>query len=158
MPVTVVGIADGHHIQIRLLQFRPAWALHCFLRFRSLPYLTENTGSTDSLGLRVPLLIDGNYIFAERLAIEHLSSDRRAKNSNDECTTKSYESNLAERQIQAADNRMCDHIEVSLLLVYRQIESTLEKKKTFGFSLATRTVGKLKSLFKIFDISIGTIE
>jgi hypothetical protein len=158
MPVTATGIADGHHIQIRLLQFRPAWALHCFLRFKSLPYLSESTGSPESLGLRVPLLIDGNYVFAERLAIEHLSSDRRTRNSNDDFTTESYDSNLAVRQIRAAEKQMCDHIEVSVLLVYRQMESSSEKKKTFGVSIATRTVGKLQSLLKVFDISKGTIE
>lgn len=156
MSLSVFDTADGHYIQIRLLQFRPAWALHCFLRFKSLPYLSESTGSPESLGVRVPLLIDGNYVFAERLAIEHLSSDRRTSNLNNEYTTESYDSDV--RQILTAEKRMCDHVEVSLLLVYQQMVSSLEKQKTFGVSLATRTVGKLKSLIRIFDISMGTIE
>jgi hypothetical protein len=158
MPVTV-GTADTKNIHIRLLQFKPAWALHCFLRFKDLPYLSENAGSKESLGLRLPLLIDGNYAFAERLAIEHLSKDRRTRNVESEDSPEAHDQLLD--QFSTADKMMSDHIEVSLIQVYEQLESQTEaetKNGLLGLSVAAKVIGKFKSWVTASAFSSDTNE
>ena len=156
---TPVSIANNSDIHIRLLQFKPAWALHCLLRFKNLPYLCENTCSQNSLGLRVPLLVDGNFVFAERLAIEHLNMDRRTR--NDECeypipNISPFDSQVEVDQFMMNDRIMSNHIEVALLLVYSQLESLMEvqsKKKVHGLSVPSRIIGKMRMFSKSFDVS-----
>lgn len=158
MPVSV-GTADTKNIHIRLLQFKPAWALHCFLRFKDLPYLSENAGTKESLGLRLPLLIDGNYAFAERLAIEHLSKDRRTR--NDDCELSPDVHDPIVDQFWTADKLMSDHIEVSLLQVYEQVESQIEaatQNELLGLSVAAKVIGKLKSWVNASAISSHSNE
>lgn len=158
MPVTV-EIADTKSIHIRLLQFKPAWALHCFLRFKDLPYLSENAGTRESLGLRLPILIDGNYAFAERLAIEHLSKDRQTRNVN--CEHSSDVHDEIPDQFSAADKIMSDHIEISLIEVYEQLESQIEatlKNGLLGLSVAAKVIGKFKSWANATAISSETNE
>ena len=151
-----LNVADCSEIHIRLVQFKPAWTIHCLLRFKNLPYLCENTCSKDSLGLKVPLLIDGNFVFAERLAIEHLSMDRQTRAADGD-----YPPNAASifdtehNQFLLADKIMSDHIEVALLLVHEQLESILEsiaKKGVCGLSVPAIVFGKLRSFIKSFDI------
>jgi hypothetical protein len=156
MPITV-GTADTKNIHIRLLQFKPAWALHCFLRFKDLPYLSENAGTKESLGLRLPLLIDGNYAFAERLAIEHLSKDRRTRNVGGERSPEVDDQLLD--QFSTADKMMSDHIEISLIQVYEQLESQIEaatKNGLLGLSVAAKVIGKLKSWMNASAVSSDT--
>lgn len=158
MPVTV-GTADAKSIHIRLLQFKPAWALHCFLRFKNLPYLSENTGTKESLGIRLPLLIDGNYAFAERLAIEHLSKDRKTRHADIESSSDVHDQ--VSDQFSAADKLMSDHIEISLILVYKQLETQIEaatKNGLLGLSVPAKVIGKLKSWVTACSIPSDTNE
>lgn len=151
-----LNIADCDEIHIRLIQFKPAWTMHCLLRFKNLPYLCDNTCSKGSLGLNVPVLIDGNYVFAERLAIEHLSMDRRARNADCEYPpSPTFDFITEQEQFFAADKVMSDHIEVALSLVYEQLESILEaqtKKRVFGLSVPAKVFGKLRGALKSFDL------
>ena len=62
--------------RIRLLQHRPAWRLHALLRFTNTPYDCENCELPYAMGQQLPLLIDGNFVFTERLAMEHISCGR----------------------------------------------------------------------------------
>ena len=133
----------------------------------------------DSLGLNLPILIDGNYVFAERLAIEHLSMDRQTRNAESlyQCSSHSAHfsplSHLAHHthenkhenneydQFLAADKVMTDHIEVAMLMVFRQLECVLEveKKSTvFGLNVPAKVIGKLRSYFKSFDLSSDTLR
>lgn len=149
-------VADGGDIFIRLLQFKPAWSVHCLLRFKNLPYLSENTGSSCSLGLPAPLLIDGNFVFTNRLALEHLSEDRKSRISDDEHGSNSLDNDSVYMQFFDANRLMSDHIEVALLLVYQQLLNLIEiksEKSYFGLSLTTHAIGSVRSLLRKFDIS-----
>lgn len=64
----VGGVSD-----IRLIQYRPAWALHAFLRFLDLPYTCQNILHNAPLGfLTPPSLITGQHSFSQPLAFEYL--------------------------------------------------------------------------------------
>ena len=155
----IVGTADGGDVFIRLLQFKPAWSLHCLLRFRNLPYLSENTGAKCSLGLHVPLLIDGNFLFANRLAIEHLSEDRKSRITNSAYGSNSVDNDSVHEQFLNANRLMSDHIEVALIMVYDQLLELIQnrsEKSSFGLSATTHAIGSLKSLLRKFDVSSDT--
>jgi hypothetical protein len=145
-------IANDKEVHIRLLQFKPAWALHCLLRFKNLPYLCENTAINDCMGRQVPLVIDGNYSFRERLALEHLSI-RNTGGLSDLC--------LITKNDHISDKMMCSHIEISLLAVYEKLELLIEESNKVAFldtrivalSIPTKIISKLKNYFKVFDIS-----
>lgn len=150
-------VANNKEVHIRLLQFKPAWALHCLLRFKNLPYLCENTATSHCLGVRVPLVVDGNYLFSERLALEHLSTKIREEFSIKYSITKNDD---------ITDKMMCSYIEVSVLMVYEQLELLREESnkiafldtKIVGLSIPTKAIAKLKSYFKVFDISLEGIK
>jgi hypothetical protein len=150
-----VAIANNSEIHIRLLQWKPAWAIHCLLRFRNLPYLSENTGSRSALGFHAPVIVDGNYIFGERLAIEHICTNRVTKNTARDQTSELIDTNNSKSQILAADNTLFHHIQVAVNAVYEQLESLEQSNENhmFGLSIPTKVIGKLLSLFKIFDVS-----
>ena len=154
-----VVTADGEDVFIRLLQFKPAWSLHCLLRFKNLPYLAENTGAPCSLGLPGPLLIDGNFVFTNRLALEHLSEDRKSRKATDEHGSNSLDSDSVNLQFFDANRLMSDHVEIALLLVYRQLLNLIEmksEKSSFGLSVTTHAIGSIRSLLRKFDISSDT--
>ena len=156
MPASL-NVADCTEIHIRLLQFKPAWTLHCLLRFKNLPYLCENTCCKDSLGLNVPVLVDGNFVFAERLAIEHLSMDRQTRGADGDYPSNSLSIfDTEHNQFLVADKIMSDHIEVALLLVNEQLESILDseaRKGICGLSVPAIVFGKLRNFIKSFDIA-----
>ena len=62
--------------RIRLIQHRPAWRLHALLRFTNTPYDCENCELPYAMGQQLPLLIDGSFVFTERLAMEHIARGR----------------------------------------------------------------------------------
>jgi hypothetical protein len=145
-------VANDKEVHIRLLQFKPAWALHCLLRFKNLPYLCENTAANNCMGRQTPLVIDGNYFFSERLALEHLSI-RNTEGLGDLC--------LITNNDHTSDKMMCNHIEISLLAVYEKLELLIEESNKVAYldtrilalSIPTKIISKLKNCFKVFDIS-----
>ena len=56
---------------VRLVEFRPAWALHALLRFRGITYLNENLPIPVSMGQNLPLVVDGQHLLGEGEALEH---------------------------------------------------------------------------------------
>jgi hypothetical protein len=57
---------------IRLLQYRPAWAFHLLLRIFKLPYVCENIGNPQCGGFDLPVLCVGGDIIHENEAVEYL--------------------------------------------------------------------------------------
>jgi hypothetical protein len=97
----------GNGGTIRLLQYAPAWTLHCLLRFRKISYTCENCVSHDGLSLKLPIIVDGNFVFSERLAIEHISKLTTSGNDGD--------GNNHD------DLSLTHHLEVALIAVYNQL-------------------------------------
>jgi hypothetical protein len=56
---------------VRLVEFKPAWALHALLRFRGITYLNENLPIPASMGQTLPLVVDGQYIMGESDAMAY---------------------------------------------------------------------------------------
>ena len=124
--------------EFRLLQFHTAWTLHCLLRLQNVPYVVENTGSSQSIGTRLPLLIDGCALFTEREAIE-----RFVDNSNDKI--------------------LFNHLHTELVLVFHQLTTLNEdyQKKgmanmVLGLSLPHRLMTSIYLSLRVPDAtSIG---
>ena len=95
--------------EFRLLQFDTAWTLHCLLRLQNVPYVVENTGSDQSVGARLPLLIDGCSLMNERAAMEHF-----VDNSNDKI--------------------LLNHLHTELVLVFNQLTTLNEDYQKKGMS------------------------
>jgi hypothetical protein len=150
-------MANNTEVHIRLLQFEPSWALHCLLRFKNLPYLCENTATNNCLGSRLPLIIDGNYFFTERLALEHLSIRNTGDLSN-KCSITNDD--------HVSDKMICNHIEVSLLEVYEKLELLTEERNKIAYldtrivalSIPTKIISKFKNYVKIFDFASEGIK
>lgn len=64
---------------LRLLQFQPAWTIHALLRFRKIQYTCENIGYMHALGRNLPVLIDGNYILTEKIALDYIHGNRNVE-------------------------------------------------------------------------------
>ena len=58
---------------VRLQQFRPAWAMHALLRFRGISYRTENVSLPISMGLMLPVLVDGNHVASGWSALQYIA-------------------------------------------------------------------------------------
>jgi hypothetical protein len=57
---------------IKVIQHRPSWSLHAYLRFNDIPYYTENSLVENSLNMRLPIIVSNNQIFNERNFIENI--------------------------------------------------------------------------------------
>lgn len=61
-----------HQPTIRLLQLQPSWAIHALLRFKNLPYISEDVPTNTVLGKSVPVLSDGISIESGSNALLHI--------------------------------------------------------------------------------------
>lgn len=61
----------GAVFPVRLVEFRPAWALHALLRFHGITYLNENLPIPVSMGQTLPLVVDGQHVMGEIDALAH---------------------------------------------------------------------------------------
>lgn len=100
----IIDTTNNFDIYLRLLQFKPSWTLHCLLRFKNLPYISENTSSQEVIGLCAPVIIDGNYIFTEKLGINHLSIDRILKTFTSTSTTATNDTTVTATTTAATNN------------------------------------------------------
>ena len=62
---------------ICITQFYPAWSLHALLRFCNFSYECNNSDINTSLGMALPHLQDGHFIYSLRMALEHLENRRQ---------------------------------------------------------------------------------
>ena len=60
---------------LRLVEFRPAWSVHCLLRFLGVTYLNENLPIPVSMGETLPVLVDGHHVISGESVMEHLAGD-----------------------------------------------------------------------------------
>ena len=124
--------------EFRLLQFHTAWTLHCLLRLQNVPYVVENTGSDQSIGTKVPLLIHGCSLMTEREAIEHFVDN-------------------------ANDKMLLNHLHTELVVVFHQLITLNEdyQKKgmanmILGLSLPHRLLTSIYHSLRVPDAtSIG---
>jgi hypothetical protein len=87
------------------------------------------------LALNLPVLIDGNFVFSGRLAVEHLSKRREDGDPT---------------EITHDETLMLNHLDISLVLVYEQLVQILESgaeelkgKSTSKASVVSRIFGKI---------------
>lgn len=58
---------------MRLIQQKPSWALHAFLRFNDLRYASEYTPSFSALGRNLPIIVTGKAVVSEEESMTYLS-------------------------------------------------------------------------------------
>ncbi len=54
---------------MRLIEQQPSWALHAYLRFSDIRYVTEFTPSFKALGRNLPIVVDGYTVQSEEEAL-----------------------------------------------------------------------------------------
>lgn len=50
---------------MRIIQQKPCWSVHAFLRFNDLRYISESTPAFNALGRDLPVIIDGDSVKSE---------------------------------------------------------------------------------------------
>jgi hypothetical protein len=107
---------DDGCFPIRLIEFRPAWALHALLRFRGISYVNECLPIPYSLGLQLPVIIDGNHALNGLYALEHISAlSVISRTGND------VDINTASNSMDMKEDMLVSYLERELGSVHRQI-------------------------------------
>jgi hypothetical protein len=67
----------------RLIQQKPSWTLHAFLRFSDLKYVSEFTPSLTAIGRVLPVLIAGTNVTSETESLSYLAETVNGAHSFD---------------------------------------------------------------------------
>lgn len=96
---------------MRLIQQRPSWSLHIYMRFIGIDYISENSPSKSALGRMLPILIDDTTIKHEREALEMLQIIK----------SNSLNSNYSSRHDILVDTIVSNYLRSTILATYSQL-------------------------------------
>ena len=104
---------------MRLIQQRPAWSLHIYMRFIGMEYISENSPSKSALGRMLPIIVDDTSIKHEREALEML---QLIKNS-------SLALSQTSRHDVLVDTIVSNYLRSTILATYSQLIRLYGKQK-----------------------------
>ena len=118
----------------RILQFKPAWTLHCLARMNMMNYTSENVSSICTHGIPCPVLVDGNLVLSEYFAVERLT----------------------QAQFDVTTQAFVSYLNVEVIQLYKQLErmSDIKVVWSLGGSLPVRM---LSQVYRVIQQSYPTV-